>query len=94
VMHLPCKQAQAGALPVVLHQFHCGENEIQVSLINSTSVGATPTPATSLREAIRLPDCKSGVAKQNRKRRLEHYQRFPPAFACGYGLVGHFYTDP
>ena len=27
--------------------FHCGENEIQVSLISSTSVGATPTPATN-----------------------------------------------
>ena len=28
--------------------FHCGENEIQVSPISSTSVGATPTPATNL----------------------------------------------
>ena len=27
---------------------NCGENEIQVSLISSTSVGATPTPATNL----------------------------------------------
>src|SRR6266446_6628897 len=26
--------------------FHCGENEIQASLISSASVGATPTPAT------------------------------------------------
>jgi hypothetical protein len=26
--------------------FHCGENQIQASLINSASVGATPTPAT------------------------------------------------
>ena len=28
--------------------FHCGENEIQASLISSASVGATPTPATNL----------------------------------------------
>ncbi len=28
--------------------FHCGENEIQASLINSASVGATPTPAANL----------------------------------------------
>ena len=27
--------------------FHCGENEIQASLINSASVGATPPPATN-----------------------------------------------
>ena len=27
--------------------FHCGENEIQASLISSASVGATPTPATN-----------------------------------------------
>jgi len=27
---------------------HCGENEIQASLISSASVGATPTPATNL----------------------------------------------
>ena len=44
--------------------FHCGENEIQASLISSASVGATPTPATNFREVIRLPVCKTGVAKQ------------------------------
>ncbi len=49
--------------------FHCGENEIQASLISSVSAGATPAPATNLREVIRLPDCKSGVEKQIRKRR-------------------------
>jgi hypothetical protein len=49
--------------------FHCGENEIQASLISSASVGATPTPATIFREVIRLPDCKSGVIKQSQKRR-------------------------
>jgi hypothetical protein len=49
--------------------FYRGENEIQASLISSASVGATPTPATNFREVIRLPACKSGVAKQSRKRR-------------------------
>ena len=48
--------------------FHCGENEIQASLISSASVGATPTPATNFREVIHLPDCKSGVVKQSWKR--------------------------
>ena len=42
---------------------HCGENEIQASLISSASVGAIPAPATKIREVSRLPDCKSGVAK-------------------------------
>ena len=35
------------ALTHRLHQFHRGENEIQVSLISFASVGATPTPATN-----------------------------------------------
>ena len=47
-MHLPCKQVDAGALPADSTIFNCGENEIQVSFISSTSVGATPTPATNL----------------------------------------------
>src|SRR5580693_3378888 len=47
-MHLPCKQAYAGALPADSTNFYCGENEIQASLINSASVGATPTPATNI----------------------------------------------
>ena len=67
-MHLPCKQADVGALPTDSTNFNCGENEIQVSFISSTSVGATPTPATNVYwEVIRLPDCKSGVTKQSRK---------------------------
>ena len=74
VMHLPCKQTQAGALPAASTNFSRGENEIQASPISLASVGATPTPATTAcagppREVIRLPDCKSGVAKQSRKRR-------------------------
>ena len=47
--------------------FHCGENEIQASLISSASVGATPTPATNFREVFRLPVCKTGVANNCRK---------------------------
>ena len=47
--------------------FHCGENEIQASLINLASVGATPTPATNFREVFRLPVCKTGVANNYRK---------------------------
>src|ERR1035441_5286086 len=46
-MHLPCKQADAGALPADSTNINCGENEIQASLISSASVGATPTPATN-----------------------------------------------
>jgi hypothetical protein len=57
-MHLPCKQAYAGALPAdstslrqgfsLACHFNCGENEIQASFISSASVGATPTPATHI----------------------------------------------
>ena len=47
-MHLPCKQAYVGALPTDSTIFNCGENQIQVSFISSTSVGATPTPATNI----------------------------------------------
>jgi hypothetical protein len=36
----------------------CGVNEIQVSLINSTSVGATPTPATNLNDLPAGPASK------------------------------------
>ena len=62
-MHLPCKQADVGALPTDSTNFNCGENEIQASFISFASVGATPTPATTFWEMIQLPDCKSGVAK-------------------------------
>ena len=47
-MHLPCKQADVGALPTDSTIFNCGENLIQVSFISSISVGATPTPATNI----------------------------------------------
>ena len=69
-MHLPCKQVDVGALPTdstILSREtrpkHRGE------LHKLIEAGATPTPATIFREVIRLPDCKSGVAKQSRKRR-------------------------
>src|SRR5688572_11323041 len=65
VMHLPCKQVDAGAIPADSTNFNCGENEIQASLISSASVGAPPTPLPNLWEVIRLPDCKSGVTKQS-----------------------------
>ena len=61
----PALQAgRCGSVTRRLHQFHCGENQIQASLINSASVGATPTPATNVREVFRLPHCKCGVAKR------------------------------
>ena len=47
-MHLPCKQAYAGALPADSTNFTCGENEIQASLISSAPVGATTTPGTNI----------------------------------------------
>ena len=47
-MHLPCKQVDVGTLPTGSTNFKCGENEIRVSFISSTSVGATPTPATNI----------------------------------------------
>src|SRR5688572_25711546 len=48
----PWLKSEAPALQAVLSgsvtrrtpPFHCGENEIQASLISSASVGATPTP--------------------------------------------------
>ena len=68
-MHLPCKQAQAGALPAVLHQFLLRETrpKHREKPHKLLEVGVTPTPATNFREVIQLPDCKSGVAKQNWK---------------------------
>ena len=64
-LRTPALQAgPCGSVTRRLHQFHRGENEIQVSLISSTFVGATPTPATNLREVIRLPGCNPGVAKR------------------------------
>ena len=46
---VPALQAEpSGSVTRRTPPFHCGENEIQASLISSTSVGATPTPATIL----------------------------------------------
>ena len=70
VMHLPCKQTQTGALPVastILSRETRPKHRAKPHKLRK--VGATPTPATIFREVIRLPDCKSGVAKQSRKRR-------------------------
>ena len=65
-MHLPCKQADVGALPTDSTNFNSlretrpMHREKPHKLLQ---VGVTPTPATSFREVFRLPDCKSGVAK-------------------------------
>jgi len=53
-----------GSVTRRLHHSHCGENEIQVSFISSTFVGATPTPATTFREVSRLPGRNPGVTQQ------------------------------
>ncbi len=67
VMHLPCKQAQAGALPAVLHHFALrGESDSGEPHKLSLS-GCNSRPRYQFREVIQLPDCKSGVAKQNWK---------------------------
>jgi len=39
--------------------------------------GVVPAPATHFREVIRLPDCKSGVRKQSRKRRTGELPALP-----------------
>src|SRR6266511_2526220 len=67
-----------GSVTHRLHQFHRGENEIQVSLISFASVGATPTPATNFG---RLSDCLPvNQVSQNKigSDELERYQHFPP----------------
>ena len=48
---------------IAFYQIYRGENEIQASLINSASTGATPVPATIFREVIRPLDCRSSVTK-------------------------------
>ena len=68
-MHLPCKQADAGALPADSTNFNCGENEIQASLISSASVGATPTPATNLGRCSDCPTVNRASQNMCRKRR-------------------------
>ena len=49
--------------------FHCGENEIQASLISSASVGATPTPATNLGRCSDCPTVNRASQNMCRKRR-------------------------
>ena len=70
--------------------FYCGENEIQASLINSASVGATPTPATNLREVFRLLDCKSGVKKYVSEATNRSVTSTSHHFPAGLGPAGHF----
>src|SRR5438552_11395259 len=91
VMHLPCKQAYAGALPAdstislrgtrLKHRGRCHK---------PFEAGVIPAPATNFREVIRLPDCKSGVAKQSRKRRTGAL----PALPTIYGVVAQSAERP
>src|SRR5919109_2440855 len=48
VMHLPCKQAQAGALPVVLHQFQLRGTRLKYRERphKPFKAGVIPAPAT------------------------------------------------
>jgi hypothetical protein len=70
-MHLPCKQVDVGALPTDSTRFNRGklDQSTERSLINFVRWVRLPLPQPILGEVIRLPDCKSGVAKQSRKRR-------------------------
>ena len=92
VMHLPCKQTQAGALPAASTNFSRGENEIRARPIASAPVGATPTAAINFREVIRLPDCKLGVAKQGRKRRTGALPALPTSLRSELRLGKPFRT--
>ena len=58
--------------------FHCGENEIQASLISSASVGATPTPATNLGRCSGCPTVNRVSLNEAGSDELERYQHFPP----------------
>ena len=59
--------------------FHCGENEIQVSFISSTFVGATPTPATNFSgKRSSCPTVNRVSLNKAGSDELERYQRFPP----------------
>ena len=80
-MHLPCKQADAGALPAGLHHFKFSagnSTNAQRAASYAVTGGCDSHSRYQFREVIRPPDCKSGVTKQGRKRRLARYQHFPP----------------
>jgi hypothetical protein len=80
----PHKLRQVGATPTPATNFgQVGRRERGQGRKRAEVVIISPArfPTFSLvptREAFRLPVCKTGVAKQNRKRRLERYQRLPP----------------
>ena len=78
---LPCKQCQAGALPAGLHHFKFSagnSTNAQRAASYAVTGGCDSHSRYQFREMIRPPDCKSGVTKQGRKRRLARYQHFPP----------------
>src|SRR5437667_6150669 len=89
---LPCKQRKARALPVGLHQFQLRGTRLKHRGRSHKpfEAGVIPAPATHFREVIRLPDCKSGVAKQSRKRRTGAL----PALPTIYGLVAQSAERP
>ena len=66
---LALQASSCGSVTRRLHQFHCGENEIQASLISSASVGATPTPATNLGRCSGCPTVNRASQNTCRKRR-------------------------
>ena len=90
-MHLPCKQAYVGALPtdstISLRGTRLKHRERSHKPFE---VGVVPAPATHFREVIRLPDCKSGVRKQSRKRRTGAL----PALPTIYGSVAQSAERP
>ena len=63
-------------------KFNCGklDQSTEMSLINSFRWVQLPLPATNFREAIRPPDCKTGVIKQGRKRRAGALPALPTIF--------------
>lgn len=60
---------------------------LQVSVILTPATIAYAEPS---REMIQLPDCKSGVRKQNWKRRTGALPASPTSLHEGFGPTGHF----
>ncbi len=100
VMHLPCKQTQAGALPAASTRFNRRENEIQVSLINSSLRGCNSRPRHHcLRRSHQGSDPAALTVNQvsqnkaGRSDELERYQRFPTSL-CSELRLGKPFQDP
>ena len=90
-MHLPCKQVDAGALPADSTISLRGTRlKLRGRSHKPFEAGVIPAPAPNFWEVIRLPDCKSGVAKQSRKRRTGAL----PALPTIYGSVAQSAERP